>query len=151
MKSLIQIAVPTVCCLMLAAVTTSIWFNQQTANAALATMSQRMDDLNRSLSARSPEPNVATPSNFGRSVYITGTPVSRPGQYSVPAEGLSLRRLLAASGVNLKFVKDVDVRHSNKYGQPGNERLSAAAILDPAGPDIELLADDLVTIFEAKP
>jgi hypothetical protein len=150
MKTYLQVIIPTACGLLLGAVTTSVWFNQQSANATLATMSTRMDELNQTLASRTQAPQQLTSPSY-RNVYIAGTPVGRPGQYSMPADGLSLRRLMAASGVNVKFVKEVAVRHSPKFGPGETERLSGTVLADVTGPDIELQNDDLVTITEGKP
>ncbi|HZW07023.1 MAG TPA: permease prefix domain 1-containing protein [Phycisphaerales bacterium] len=149
MKTYAQMIVTVACGLLLGAVTTSVWFSQQSANAALLNMSTRMDEMSRALSSRVPAPVVADPTALGLgSVYITGAPVSRPGQYSLPANGLSLRRLLAAAGVNTPYVASIDVRRAGAGGAV--ERLSGRDLGDGAGPDIELRADDLVTVHEAQ-
>jgi hypothetical protein len=147
MKTYAQIIVTIACGLLLGAVTTSIWFNQQSANAALAGMSSRIDELSQSLSTRTPAPQPSTATSYNN-VFITGTPVSRPGQYAMPMDGLTLRRLMATAGVNTKFVKEITVRHSPKFTDGGTERLSAAALADVTGPDIDLKNDDLVTVVE---
>lgn len=150
MKTYAQMIVTVVCGLLLGVVTTMVWVNQQSANAALASMNARMDELSQSLNVRIPaaQPPSTTPSY--NNVYISGTPVGRPGQYSMPPDGLSLRRLMAASGVNTKFVKEITVRHSPKYSDGATERISAQALAEITGPDIDLRNEDLITVTEAQ-
>lgn len=147
MKTYAQTIVTIACGLLLGVVTTSIWFNQQSANAALAGMSSRIDELSQSLSTRTPVPQPSNATSYNN-VFISGTPVSRPGQYAMPTDGLTLRRLIASAGVNTKFVKEITVRHSTKFTDGGTERLPGAALADPTGPDIDLKNDDLITVIE---
>ncbi|HYD02546.1 MAG TPA: permease prefix domain 1-containing protein [Phycisphaerales bacterium] len=148
MKTYAQMIVTVGCGLLLGAVTTAVWFSQQSANAALVSMNTRMEEMSRALNSRAPAPIAADPTAVALgTVYITGAPVSRPGQYNLPASGLSLRRLLAAASVNTSLVESADVRRAGPGGRV--ERLSGKDLNNGAGPDIELRADDLVTVHEA--
>lgn len=148
MKSYAQLILTVAIGLLLAALATSVWFNQQQTAHALDRMATRIDGLNQSLTTRAAPPQPANPSY--NNVYITGTPVGRPGAYAMPMDGLSLRRLMAASDVSTKFVKEIAVRHSPKYGEGNTELFSAAQLADLAGPDIDLRNEDLITVTEAN-
>jgi hypothetical protein len=147
MKSLIQIAVPTVCCLMLAAVTTSIWFNQRSANEALVGMNARMDRLSSTIDTRT----IVAKTDGAGVVYIKGTPLERPGVYNLPASGATLRRMLAAAGVNDKYVGRVEIRANRFENDQGRQVVSGDEFRDPNGKDFPLQQNDLVTVIEGKP
>lgn len=154
MKTYAQTIVTIACGLLLGVVTTSVWFNQQSASAAIADMNQRMDELTRSLTSRVPAGANASvePAAPASSVYISGSPVTRPGHYQMPAGGLTLRRLLAVSGVDPRFVKEVVVRHRNEHTpELPHETMLGRQLADPTGSDIPLQAEDLITVLEADP
>lgn len=149
MKTYVQIAATVVCALLLGALAVSAWINQQQTAHALDVMATRMDGLSQSLAMRSPPPSQPSTPSYNN-VYIAGTPVTRPGQYEIPSDGISLRRLLVASGVNLDFVRAVDIRHKDVNGKASGRSVEGSDLRDPAGTDLELLPDDLITVVETK-
>lgn len=145
MKTYTQIIVTIACGLLLAAVTTAVWFNQRSTNDALASMSDRMDQLSKTLGARTA---TIPPSSEGV-VYIKGTPVERPGVYNMPVGGATLRRMLAAAGVNDKFVGRVEVLADRFEKSNGQWSMSGDEFRKSSGKDVEVRENDLITVVEA--
>ena len=149
MKTYLQMTMTFACALLLAVTAATAWYNHRQTTHALDQMATRMDELRLSLNTQAPVAQPASSTPNYNNVYISGTPVQRPGQYAMPMDGLTLRRLMAASGVNTRFVKEIAVRHSPKYSDGTTERISAAALVDLTGPDIDLRNEDLITVVEA--
>ncbi|MFT3683622.1 MAG: permease prefix domain 1-containing protein [Phycisphaerales bacterium] len=154
MKTYAQMIVTVVCGLLIGAVTTMVWMNQQTANAALATMNDRVEKIARSLDQRTLDPRTTATAPVQSSdwgvVYIKGTPVDRPGVYNLPAGGATLRRILAAAGVNDKFVARIEVRSNRPDSDTGRWTMSGDDLRDPGGKDVSVSDKDLITVVEAS-
>lgn len=80
-------------------------------------------------------------------VYLTGE-AERPGAYAIPAgQSLTLRRLLAASGGLKPGAAEVVIQRGDERSQTVQyRRVTAEELGTPGGPDVELGANDLVTV-----
>ena len=88
---------------------------------------------------------AAAPAQDASVVYLTGT-VARPGTYAVPSEGITVRRLLAASGGLGDGVKQVVVTRSRDGQSEVVCEIGGDDLRKPDGPDPAITAGQLVSV-----
>jgi len=101
-----------------------------------ATLATRLGEPDERRAGSNVEPNGT--------VYIVGK-VSRPGAY-VMTEGLSVRRLAAAAGVDMQKVERVRISRSGPTGTPAVVQQLSGPDLALDGPDVTLMKDDIISI-----
>ena len=143
MKTSAQITATIACGLLLAAVSTSLWFGQQSANAALVSMNEKMAGLASAVNSRTGQ--GAADAARSAVLFVNGD-VAKPGLYSVPAGGISVRRLLAVAGIDERDVNHVVITRKGSDGKTGRQAVAGTELRESDAKDVGLTGDDLVTV-----
>jgi len=128
--------------LLVVVVACAVWMalqmrqSQLHSMAAIEAVSARLEDMNKARGgARAEEQGI---------VYVTGD-VQRRGPYQMPLSGLSVRRAVLSAGVNAGPAA-VSVIRRQSDGKVKTLGLSAEEFANPAGADIDLMANDQVIV-----